>query len=253
MLFFFHLKKLLIFLAYILYIFIYKKYLKNNPRLKYIKYDRKNSKKNLFLFIQLTFFSFFFKLKRKKKIYKFFFFLQFYYLKLKIYKTFFFIFLKKIYLFYENFFKFKLLNFLSYYKNKLIILNFINLKLLKIRIKFCPLSINTILNDIYLFYQNQKLKRRFSLVQMVYNFYNYIKRYSYLIKGIFIKGLGRFTKRQRSSMYKQTFGKLLFRNFKSKFNLSFFNIITKYSQCTIRLYINYNLRFLKNFKMIFLL
>lgn len=49
--FFFHLKKLLIFLAYILYIFIYKKYLKNNPRLKYIKYDRKNSKKNLFLFI----------------------------------------------------------------------------------------------------------------------------------------------------------------------------------------------------------
>lgn len=255
--FFFNKKLFVLFLSYILLIFSVKKYFKKIQFLKFKKYDKKGTKNNLILYIYYNLNELFFKFKKKKvkkiKLYKFLFNLQFQYLNLKIFKKLGLSLLNKFFLFYENFFKFKILNFLFFYKNKLKLLNFINQNDLKMKIKFCPINSNVILNDLYLFYQNQKLKRRFSLAQLVWNFYREIKKSFYLVVGLFIKGLGRFTKRQRSSMYKQSFGKLLFRNFNTNFNLKYLNIINKYSQCTIRLYINYNLRFIKNKQKIFLI
>lgn len=184
-------------------------------------------------------------------MYKFLFSLWFQFLKIKIFKQLNLKFSQKIFLFYENFFKFKILNFLFFYKKKLNLLRMVNLKKMVITIKLCRINTNVILNDLQMFYWDWKIKRRFSLAQLVYNFYREIKKSFYLIKGIFVKGLGRFTRRQRSSMYKQSFGKLLFRDFNAIINVKFLNIITKYSQCTIRLYINYNLRFINKKQKIF--
>ena len=252
-LFFFQLKKMLFFLAYIFIIFILKKYLKNTKKLKYLTFDRNLSKEALIFFIYVNFYNLFYeiKLKKKKKFFRFLFFIYFQYLKIRLYNKIFLKFVKLFYSFYELFFKNKILNFLYFQKQFLLFFKFINLQNINIIVKLCPIGINVILTDLLSFYQKQKLSKKFSLIQIIQNFYKTMGKSSYLIKGLFIKGLGRFTKRQRSSLYKQSFGSLLFKNFASFVTLSFLNIITKHSQCTIRFYINYNLRFFKKNKIIF--
>ena len=78
---------------------------------------------------------------------------------------------------------------------------------------------------------------------MIYQIYIETNGYYKKINGFYIKGLGRFTRRQRASVYKNSKGKLHFRSFNSNISLHVIDVITRYGKCTIRLYINYNLRY----------
>ena len=65
------------------------------------------------------------------------------------------------------------------------------------------------------------------------------------LKGFLSKGYGRFTKKQRASVYKNIKGHLAFTYFPGVVNSFFFIYISRYGACGIRFFFNYNLRLLQ--------
>lgn len=254
MLFFSNLKKWIFYLSYIFNIFFLKKIILKNITFKYIKINLDLLKKFSYLFCYSSFFELLQNVNYLEflQFYKFCSYLFSQYMYFKQFKKQILNLSKIFYKKYSSFLKKKLL-FLMLYKseNNNFFKTYTNIFKLNYLILIVPYAKFTIINDIFLYFQKQKLKRKFFLKNLVQSFFNFIRIKNHIIKGIYIKGTGRFTRRQRSSLYKYNFGKIEFRTFFSFVHLSSLNVITKYGKCTILLYLNYNLRFLKNKQLLF--
>lgn len=248
----YNLKKLLFFFSYILYILVLKK------KLKKFKRSYKYTFTNYFLFTNNLIFYIYFALilllkiniKNFSFLKKFFIFCSFF-----IFKWYLFKFLKKKYLLfytflyqtYAKFFKMKLYQlYLNKYINFYIFKKLSNIHNLNIKLKINLLTKYLITSNLLVYYWFFKISKRFKLYNLVWRFFKKFLKKNFFINGFYIKGVGRFTRRQRSSIYKYQKGALNFRSYNVNVILTFIDLITRYGKCTIKVFINYNLRFLIN-------
>lgn len=133
--------------------------------------------------------------------------------------------------------------------------NFLNKKLenflcgrFSVNLKLIPLQLKVIYSEVVVRFLKWKILRKFSFYELAHKFLNYDYTNDMAIKGIFLKGQGRFTRRQRSSLFKYTKGALNFRFFKGQISHSYISIITKFGMCGVRVWINYDIDYLnRNF------
>lgn len=110
----------------------------------------------------------------------------------------------------------------------------------KIHIKIYPIHRMYFSPNVLLTYWKWKMKKRFTINSL---FYPYLRRkllLNYYITGFAFKGFGRFTRRQRASAIKTTYGQIGYSTYKFAVTYFFYTIRTKYGTCSIRFWYNIN-------------
>jgi hypothetical protein len=93
-------------------------------------------------------------------------------------------------------------------------------------------------SDVYVNFLRLKIRRRFSFKSLMWPFLKKLKFMKYL-KGVYGLGNGRFTRRQRSSTFKVSKGKIGFSTISTYLNYSYLPVITRYGTCGIHIFFNF--------------
>jgi hypothetical protein len=143
---------------------------------------------------------------------------------------------KTLYFRFKKFFYYKLVFFLK----KLNL--FSNSKLKNFNIY--PNSLLTLSGDLFLLYVKWKFARKFTLNQVVWPFVRHLRSVNFwFIKGFFLKGSGRFTRRQRAVVQKYNYGQIQFSTYNVRLYYYYIFIVTKYGKCGLKLWFNINNNF----------
>jgi hypothetical protein len=154
----------------------------------------------------------------------------------------------KLYLRFKKFFYCKLLVFFK----KLNLINLIvNSKITNFNIY--PNSLLTLSGDLFLLYVKWKLARKFTLNQVVWPFVRHLRNVNFwFIKGFFLKGSGRFTRRQRAVVQKYSYGQIKFSTYNVRLFYYYIFIVTRYGKCGLKLWFNVNNKFImRNFNKVY--
>lgn len=132
---------------------------------------------------------------------------------------------------------FKLIYFFSkkedLFKKKMFDLNNINIY---------PLAAKTLPLDLVLRFFDWKMKRYFTINQTVWPFLKKVKKTNRFIRGFFLVGSGRFTKKQRADIKKYKYGKVRLGSYNYRLNHAFSTITTRYGLCGLKFWINISKR-----------
>jgi len=203
-------KKFFFFLIYLLYNFLKKRRFMN-------------------LNLNLNFYNFFFFIKKKiiesKEI-----FFKIFRILYNIFFVFFFRRLLK--LIFKKFYMVLIENLCKYFQMKIFTIFKLNSK---IKIFFLSKYSLTpyILNNFFLY----KLKKRFPFNELVKKFL--FKNKNLYVMGLFVRGAGRFTKKQRTSLYKLQKGTVFLNSFNQCISYNMFTYISRYSICSIHFFFTY--------------
>jgi len=145
--------------------------------------------------------------------------------------------LKRLFLFFYSTFReviyYKLIYFFNkkdeLFKKKMFELDDINIY---------PLAAKTVPLDLVLRFFDWKMKRRFTINQTVWPFLKQVRRTNRFIRGFFLVGSGRFTKKQRADIKKYKYGKVKLGTYYYRLNHAFSTITTKYGLCGLKFWIN---------------
>lgn len=133
---------------------------------------------------------------------------------------------------------FKLLYFFrkkeDLFKEKMLNVNDINIY---------PLAAKTLPLDLVLRFFDWKMKRFFTINQTVWPFLKKVKKTSRFIRGFFLVGRGRFTKKQRADIKKYKYGKVRLGSYNYRLNHAFSTITTKYGTCGLKFWVNISKRY----------
>lgn len=104
-----------------------------------------------------------------------------------------------------------------------------------------PNSLLTLSGDLFLLYVKWKFARKFTLNQVVWPFVRHLRSVNFwFIKGFFLKGSGRFTRRQRAVVQKYNYGQIQFSTYNVRLFYYYIFIVTKYGKCGLKLWFNIN-------------
>ncbi len=109
-------------------------------------------------------------------------------------------------------------------------------------INIYPLAAKTLPLDLVLRFFDWKMKRFFTINQTVWPFLKKVKKTSRFIRGFFLVGSGRFTKKQRADIKKYKYGKVRLGSYNYRLNHAFSTIRTKYGICGLKFWINISKR-----------
>ena len=149
--------------------------------------------------------------------------------------------LKRLFLYFYKTFReiifFKLIYFFSkkedLFKKKMFDLNNINIY---------PLAAKSLPLDLVLRFFDWKMKRYFTINQTVWPFLKKVKKTNRFIRGFFLVGSGRFTKKQRADIKKYKYGKVRLGSYNYRLNHAFSTITTRYGLCGLKFWINISKR-----------
>lgn len=219
---------------------------------QYLFYENKYLNKKFFFFLIYLLYNFLKKRNLKNlNLYNFFFFLKKKIIKSKeiffkilrvLYNLFFIFFFRRLVkLIFKKFYMVLIDNLCQYFQMKL----FTVFKLRnKVRIFFLSKYSLTpyVLNNFFLY----KLKKKFPFKELVKKFL--FKNKNLYTTGLFIRGAGRFTKKQRTSLYKLRKGNIFLNSFNQCIVYNMFTYISRYSICSIHFFFTYVKRLIFNKK-----
>lgn len=143
--------------------------------------------------------------------------------------------------FYKNFREMIFFKLLSFFRNKE---DLFRKKILNVEdINIYPLAARTLPLDLVLRFFDWKMKRFFTINQTVWPFLKKVKKTSRFIRGFFLVGSGRFTKKQRADIKKYKYGKVRLGSYNYRLNHAFSTITTKYGICGLKFWINISKRY----------
>lgn len=106
-------------------------------------------------------------------------------------------------------------------------------------VKMFPLAPEVLSLDLLAIFIDWKLKKKFTLNQIVYPFLRHLERSkNFYVRGIAIKAAGRFTRKQRAGLRRYVRGCLTYSTFRRRTSFSFFRIITKYGSCGLKMWVS---------------
>src|SRR5579885_508542 len=156
--------------------------------------------------------------------------------------------IKKIYMIYYKYLKIFLLNKLFFLlkNNKIFLKND--------SIKFIPLGEETISSGLILLLFRWKFNRRFTMNQIVWPFIRALSIYkNRVIKGFFVRAAGRFTSRQRASLFKYGYGRINFSTFKIYLIYDVINIVSRHGTGGVKMWITLRVKKYRKFNSFYLI
>src|SRR5579885_1250800 len=156
--------------------------------------------------------------------------------------------IKKIYMIYYKYLQIFLLNKLFFLlkNNKIFLKND--------SIKFIPLGEETISSGLILLLFRWKFNRRFTMNQIVWPFIRALSIYkNRVIKGFFVRAAGRFTSRQRASLFKYGYGRINFSTFKIYLIYDVINIVSRHGTGGVKMWITLRVKKYRKFNSFYLI
>ena len=237
--------KFFFFLFYLFYSRTFKAYLRDKKKSKtfegrlLLKVRKQNSQAGLFIYLFRVFFKIFTK-KMYTKTYLFYYLIKYF-------------FIRGLYWFWYLFIIQILKKFIKNLYKNLSFFYFLKLKqfFVKLKCTFIPILLENI--NIYpnffstlhgffaLLFFRWKFYRKFTLNQTVWPFIRDLQQFNQqYIRGVFVKGSGRFTRKQRADLKLYFYGRVKFSTYNYNILYSYLPIITRYGTCGLKIWLSFN-------------